>query len=360
MQITIMIDKITFLLPTKGRDNFTIRLLKYFNMLKTPINLIIGDGMPNTNSYVLNDKEKFPHINYEYIEYNDTNWLAYYKKVYDMCTKANTKYVMLIDNDDFPLISGISKNIEFLENNSEYISSRGNIGGFELKNKDDKLYGEIVRFNLSYFDNYRHEIDENIDNYEKLKLYTKLNIPLFYNIFRKDILLNILNEAIEINFTDLNLHEFYFTSYAAVTGKNNFQKNTMTYLRQYNTSSQFDKKNNWANHLLFSNYTTEFNNILFRLYSKLNNTSLKYETFSFEIKNLYSVNLSNRLETLFNTQLKNNNRGVIFLSWLKFILKSFYNSTKKIRINYSKVLIDITNRSDINDVILFLKYNGDK
>ena len=115
MQITTMIDKITFLLPTKGRDNFTLRLLKYFNKLKTPIDLIIGDGLPNKNTNFLKHKEKFPYLNYQYIEYNDINLLAYYKKLYDMCTKANTKYVMLIDNDDFPLISGISKNIEFLE-----------------------------------------------------------------------------------------------------------------------------------------------------------------------------------------------------------------------------------------------------
>ncbi len=313
-----MEPKITFLLTTNGRDSFTERFLLYIEKINFQCKIIIGDGKPDpVLSIKLKNKSIFKNIDYDYILFEDTSYYDYYHKSKLMCERVTTPYSMLIDNDDFILPNGIIDNLNFLEKNLDYQSSRGHIGGFSLKR--NKLYGDIDKLNKSYFDNYLPINYLPTSKYDDLLFHVKYNIPCFYNIFRTETLLEILKKIEEINFTDLNLHELYITMKSVVIGKNNYLFNSMHYIRQYGSSQQGDRKIDWSLHLLNSNYSTDYNNALKDVYNDLNINGLAFSDFKFNISKLYSVHLRERLISYYNQKIEYSSSNILSKIFNKII-----------------------------------------
>jgi glycosyltransferase domain-containing protein len=150
--------KLTILLILKDRFPFTMRWMTYVNSIRIPFKILIADGSKDDRAEeLLNDKDRFPNIDYEYLRYPYDETLShYYTKVAKALTQVATPYVILASNDDFLFTGGIRNAIAFLENHQEYIASRGeicqfSIVPFSLDQEMRYVFGELEVTNPPYF-----------------------------------------------------------------------------------------------------------------------------------------------------------------------------------------------------------------
>ena len=123
-----MNNSLTVLLLLKGRPSFTKRWMDYMNAIKFNHKIIIADGDADGVAKKIINHEKYSHLNIEFFEMLQTiKYLDYYKMVLEGINKTQSKFVMLCDNDDFILPSGLNKIVSFLEKNPDHISMCGYI-----------------------------------------------------------------------------------------------------------------------------------------------------------------------------------------------------------------------------------------
>jgi glycosyltransferase domain-containing protein len=140
-------DTLTILMPLKGRDKETKRLLRYFNDINLPFKILMADGSGNDLSGWINS-ENYPNINLEYHNFGrDVNIHFFMTKMNKACSLITTPLTMMVDNDDFISLNGIIKGIKFLEENNDYVSYRGNVsepGGHPIYKKPSVLNETII------------------------------------------------------------------------------------------------------------------------------------------------------------------------------------------------------------------------
>lgn len=145
-------DKLTILLILKDRASFTWRWMNYYNKVGLPYKVLIADGGKDISVEKLADKSLFPNIDYEYIRYPyDKNIPTFLKKLCDVTSRVKTKYSILVDNDDIHIVEPLGKAVEFLEQNSDYMASQGEIYDFKIKpidksNEKEDSYGKMIEF----------------------------------------------------------------------------------------------------------------------------------------------------------------------------------------------------------------------
>lgn len=121
---------LTILLTLKDRSSFTFRWMRYANTVHFPFKVLIADGGADERvPEVLSNRADFPNVNYEYVRYPyDQTYAHYYAKLVDALTRVETPFVAMADNDDFFVVNGLIRSVEFLRQHSEYSSCRGVIG----------------------------------------------------------------------------------------------------------------------------------------------------------------------------------------------------------------------------------------
>ena len=108
--------------------NFAAKYLDKFNIIVAD-----GSGLEEIENYFKNDLN-IKKLNFRYIKYpKDQTYSDYFAKLSDSINKVETKYIILADDDDFLSFQGLEKSVEFLENNNDYVTCRGIIGDFRLK-----------------------------------------------------------------------------------------------------------------------------------------------------------------------------------------------------------------------------------
>ena len=129
---------LTVVLTLKGREAFTYRWMSYMDGLKFPYKILIADGGDNQNlESHLRDHKNYPNLDYKYIRYPlDNNLEDYFNKLFDVLSRVKTKYTLHADNDDFYLLDNIENHLEFLDENFDYVSSRGSLVNLELVNRN--------------------------------------------------------------------------------------------------------------------------------------------------------------------------------------------------------------------------------
>lgn len=266
-------DYLTLVVPTRGRDLFTLRFLLYANRINLPFFIIIADGAVDPKFAELLETKAglFPNIRYSYIRYpDDVSFSHFYRKMADTIRRVHTPYTMLVDNDDFPCPAGICEDIAFLEANPDYVSCGGGVAGFEVAVGSaalpTSLVGPIQRFMYRYSRNYLSRDLNNSNLTERVLDGFRDYMTTYYNVFRTDALATIHDEFVELDLTDLELHESYFSMRALTLGKARSNPSTISYLRQNGTSmaSAFGKSD-WVHHLLHSRFTSDFDAMAKRL-----------------------------------------------------------------------------------------------
>jgi glycosyltransferase domain-containing protein len=266
-----MSSRLTILMPLKGRPLFTLRFLWYANASRMPYHFLLADGQvrPALARVLDNAKSIFPNLDLEYVKYpDDADFGRYFAKLYDAVSRAPTPYVMLADNDDFLMPAGIQKSLSFLDDRPDYVSCGGGIAGFAVPwGKDEPNPGLVGPFNNFRF---RYAAEDRSQDFGQESVTQRLLAGAqyswgYYAIYRREVLTQIERESVEVNFSDVMLHEWFADLRALTMGKARSDPSVIGYLREYWTSMRTSFSDDWVHHLLRSRFTANFSEMIDRL-----------------------------------------------------------------------------------------------
>jgi glycosyltransferase domain-containing protein len=261
--------RLTIVLPLKGRHLFTLRFLWHANRTRLPYRIIIADGQvcPALAKFLENSREYFANLDIDYVRYpDDTDYRRYFLKMTDALERVETPYVMLADNDDLIAFTGTEKSLDFLDSNSDYVCCGGGLAGFSVYSGLRSPNGPIGRINRH---SYRYTFLDRSEDFSSTSAVQRLrqgsrNWWSYYAVYRTEVLKTIWREIVDINFSDLHLHELFCAMRALTLGKIRSDRQTIGYLRQYGSSFGYHKKG-WVYHLLRSRFTEDFANMIERI-----------------------------------------------------------------------------------------------
>lgn len=261
--------RLTIILPLKGRYLFTLRFLWYANRARLPYRIVIADGQvrPALAKILENSREHFANLDVTYLRYpDDIDYHSYFLKMVDVLQRVKTPYAMLADNDDFIARAGTETSLNFLDVNNDYVCCGGGLAGFSVYSGLRRPNGPIGRFNryaYRYTPLDRSEDFSSPSAVERLRQGSR-NWWSYYAIYKTEALQTIWREILDIDFSDLHLHELFCAMRTLTLGKICSDAKTIAYLRQYGTSLGY-YKTGWVHHLLRSRFTQDFDAMIHRI-----------------------------------------------------------------------------------------------
>lgn len=139
-----MRNDFSILLVLKDRPQYTKRFMNHLVANLFPFKVLIADGGKDTNIQRLFEENAWPSIDYEYVRYPyDATLDDFYEKMADAVSRIQTKFVSVMDNDDFILTEGIEKCVEILKD-PRYSSARGRIDDMQGNNMYTKFPNSIT------------------------------------------------------------------------------------------------------------------------------------------------------------------------------------------------------------------------
>lgn len=254
---------LTILLTLKGRHFHTLRWIWHANHIHLPFHIVVADGEVNPIvANLLDNSSNFPNLSYDYQRYLDGSFSDFYAKCSDAIRKVRTPFVMMSDNDDFPMPSGILRAIGFLRQEREYVCSSGAVAGFGI-NSDGKgiqpnVVGKLNNLLFNFLDTYSFGNVNHQSVIDRIKFAAKKSSILYYHVFRTEALRLVFDEIRELDFSDLQIHETFIAFRALTLGKAHLDETCVSYIRQIGTSTPYHFRTNWASHLLRSRFTSDF------------------------------------------------------------------------------------------------------
>ncbi len=259
----------TVLLMLKDRFPFTERWLNYMAAIKFPYKIFIADGSADDQAkdYLEANKAKFRDLDIAYVRYPyDESYSVYYKKIADALGKIRTKYVSVSDNDDFYVVEGIARSIEFLESNLDYSSCRGEISSIAVyapSNRPDLkfLYGKTGDIVYKYY--YGESIELEGSSQRVMRHATKYD-PTFYDVHRTSHLKKCFETLRDINPENLYVAEF-LTSYLTVASGKIKRLPCLYYVRQTNAPGSSNaaeaKRYDFFERMLLPSWSHDYNSM---------------------------------------------------------------------------------------------------
>ncbi len=266
-----MTQRLTIVMPLRGRPLFTLRFLWHANAARLPYRFILADGqvVPALAGALENSRKIFPEIDVEYIRYpDDASFADYFAKMHDAMRRVETPYAMFVDNDDFLAHAGIERSIEFLDANPDYVCCGGGVAGISAYiRKDPSLGGLVGPLNKLSFRYMPYDRSLDLDSFSATERLVRglRNSWSWYAVYRTPALLTIRREAAEMSLSDLQLHEKFCAMRTLTLGKARSDPATIAYLRQYWTSLQYPFSHDWVHHLVRSRFNTDFAEIMRRI-----------------------------------------------------------------------------------------------
>jgi glycosyltransferase domain-containing protein len=254
-----MDPRLTIVMPLKGRHLFTFRCLWHANELRLPYRFLLADGLAHeeVSRRLKDSRSNFPHLDIEYVRYpNDTDYSRFWAKMADAYARVRTPYVMNMDNDDFVGRCGIERAIDFLEDNPDFICSRGRSVDFSVSSWSGGAYGRLCgKFNR-LATNHKYKDVTGATPAERL-LEGGLCHAVYSAVFRTGAAALIWREIAEINFSGLLLQENFVALRALTLGKVRMDKKTVSKYPQMHTGISHEPMRSWASHLLRNRFTTD-------------------------------------------------------------------------------------------------------
>lgn len=253
-----MPDKLTILVFLKDRAAFTKRLCDYFSLIRYPYPVFFADGSLEDGNEEFFKFLKNKNFNYTYKRYpKDISLLDYYKKCASSILEVKTPYVMLVDNDDFPIIEGQEKAINFLDNNFNYVGCNGRVAGIVLSPTPEQPFGDHILY-LPYYCQ-TMDVQINVEQEQpvvRIKSYLTNFYSIFYSIFRTDSLACTFSKMEEFNFSELGIGELFFSYMQLSQGKIK-SINSLTYVRQKGSSQAAASQKDWFYRLFYTNWLND-------------------------------------------------------------------------------------------------------
>ena len=217
-----MKDKLTILLTLLDRPIFTYRWMKYANHINVHYKILIADGGNDKKieEHLLR-KDNYPNLDYEYIRYPfDQSYLHYYKKVLSTLELVKTPYVVLADNDDFFILDGLKKSVNFLEANKDYSSCGGKHYKIHIRSSISDgyyVYGDKIKF----IDLGRNKADSVLDSSAVDRVYSFFSNYRnnWYDIHRTKYLKSYWDSIVQINLQNIHVSELIIGGLGASMGK---------------------------------------------------------------------------------------------------------------------------------------------
>ena len=292
------------ILLVKGRENFTERWLDYMSEVNFNHKIAIGNG--NKSSHIsmkeLIDKKKYSNLNIEYHCYRNINYKDYYYMMYDVARKQKkAKYLKFCDNDDFILPNQLENLINLIKKDKKCISIGDRDMWFSLMGGNTK--GNKIYFWPENF--YRTNEGFNIKDIKKV--FTNFQ-ESFYNIFKKEYILKTLKEIHQINFSDLEIRDFYLKLRLMSFGKTKFY-NQISYVRQHGTSQTSGNNFLYTRNFISKNIAEDIKKLKKNLIKKIPKNIFNKNLFSKEIEKGYILYLNN----VVSHNLRSHNKKKLFM-----------------------------------------------
>jgi glycosyltransferase domain-containing protein len=258
-QATKMAPRLTVMLPLKGRHLFTMRFLWYANEARLPYRFVIADGQVNESvaRYIENSRETFPHLNIEYVRYpDDVSYSRFFAKMSDAMSRVRTPYTMLADNDDFLGIDGIEQALDFLEAHRDYVCGCGRAAVFavysKLGNSDAAVHGRLNHISIA-----SNPKDVAATGTARRLREGGLYHLIYYSVYRTEALAQIWRDVVDIDFSDLILHENFHALRTLTLGKFHANSASITHYAQLGSSLNTQPGQLWVRNLLRSRFTSD-------------------------------------------------------------------------------------------------------
>jgi glycosyltransferase domain-containing protein len=227
-------SNVTIVLPLKDRIPYTLRWMNYANVCKLPFKILIADGGKENNLQNILTKESYPNLDFEYLRYPfDRSFSEYYSKLVDVVSKVETPFVVMADNDQFPIKIGIEASADFLQKNSDYIACAGKSVSCTVRdhNGHSSLQGK-VRFTLIRQDK---SIEFNTARERIVRQFSN-HILTYYDVHRTNVLLDHFRILRILDIKDVYLAEEFLTIWLVASGKIK-RVPELSLVRQTNTTS---------------------------------------------------------------------------------------------------------------------------
>lgn len=268
-----MSARLTILLPLKGRHLHTLRFFWHAERCRLPYHFLVADGQvhPVIARLLENPSVAFPHLDIEYVRYpDDASFAQFFRKMADASARVRTPYVMQADNDDFLLCCGLDWCMDFLDAHQNYASCGGGIGGFSLGASSQAamagVTGSVEHLAFRYGPHYEPRELSAPSAAQRIRDCSVQFGPLYYNVYRAEVLATVSAECVEIDFSDLELHETFFSMRALSCGAARSEGTVLSYLRQMGMSLQSSYQGeDWVGHLLRSRFTSDFDAMATRI-----------------------------------------------------------------------------------------------
>jgi len=225
---------LTVLLLLKDRAKFTKRWIEYTKKINSPFKILIADGgKEEENQEIFSNKEGASGIDSEYIRYPfDKDAITFRQKVADALSRIKTPFVVLASNDDFYFTEGLMKATEFLKNNNDYVSARGEIYSFSIKDRGD-VWGKITNI----YPLYTYPSVNDDSSLKRAETFSKGFHSIWHEVFRTKNLEHVYKTACQIGITDLELSSHFIYLCIAALGKVHRDRDSLFMLHQSSSGS---------------------------------------------------------------------------------------------------------------------------
>lgn len=212
-------EKLTVLLPLKGRENFTLRWLSWARRQQWRFPIIIADG--SEQAVPQEFLRAFEDLSITYIRYpHDATLRHFLEKLADAYSRVETPYTVLVSNDDFLLKQGLQQCVDFLESHDNHIAAAGDLQTFLVQPSHTSpgmvpLYGS---FEATPHTNYPGKSLEHETPTERLDEYVRkhFNSFLWTAVHRTKPVLDTWQTLARSGLNDLRFacHAYYLMSVA--------------------------------------------------------------------------------------------------------------------------------------------------
>ena len=147
-----LLCELTIVIPTKNRAPWLKRVFQYYSKCNFTGKIIITDSSNLETFMEINEiKDSYKNLNIDTFHFPDLNVERAINSILD---KIQTKYSVFLADDDMLLTEGLSKAVNFLNNNDTYVAALGN--AYMLGTLTNKPFGPvhaIVDYSVKSYDN---------------------------------------------------------------------------------------------------------------------------------------------------------------------------------------------------------------
>ena len=351
---------LTLILLIKDRPDFLKRWVTYAIINKPICQILISDGGKKKADKKILSRLSKNGVEFKYIKFSyDKDYMEFCKKVFNSLKICKSKYVSLCADDDFYINESLTRGINFLKINKNYVSYGASMITFGASNKYDQVNSIPTNFKIMYENNKIN--NKSLLPIDRFFFFLKnSNFVIFHHIIKRRILIDVYKEILRSKLTIPNLIDLYGNSLIYCKGLVKTSKEIMR-MKQYHPSS--DAKSRDMNiTLLDKNFFLENKELIDKLTKYI---SIKQKINSFLLKIEIKKKLDKHYFSGSSSYLKkeNNFRKISKITYIKnLIMKKtiadiyYYFKKKFIIRNFKKFILKIDDKKIRQEINIIFDY----